>query len=280
MKKDILGDVFENRFGEKFKAVEKIKGAPRYKVVFLETGYEFIAYKHNIKNGAVVDKSKKDALCKYKIGQTITNEINQKVTILDVKVEPRKSDPNKTRNFIKIIFESGYEVWCNPDTFMRGTIKDYLSPSVSGVGCLGYVENIKGRLRDMKEYRIWEGMILRCSDSYHLSGRHKSYEGVTCCERWKRFDYFLEDVVNLEGYDLWKEFHKNNPNIKNVYELDKDTIILDNKIYSPETCRFIHKSLNAAFTNYASDKTKEKVLKQLELGGINIEETFDDKYLN
>lgn len=57
------------------------------------------------------------------------------------------------------------------------------------------------------------------------------YSEVEVCDRWKHFSNFLEDIKELEGYDLYVE----NPH---KYSLDKD-IIGNGKLYSKDTCMFV-----------------------------------------
>ena len=73
---------------------------------------------------------------------------------------------------------------------------------------------------------------------------YKNYGGigVTVCERWKRFDYFLEDVCKLPGYDEEK--------IKQgKLTIDKDIIDRSKLLYSPETCCFVSRSQNSTEAN-------------------------------
>lgn len=84
-------------------------------------------------------------------------------------------------------------------------------------------------------YNIWSGILRRCFDEKH--NRYK--ETTKICERWLCFDYFLEDVVNLEGWDSEKF------KLKQI-QLDKDKKQFDNnvKIYSPNTCMWLDKNNN------------------------------------
>lgn len=263
-----IGEIHESKSCGKFELIEFLghpkQGQARYRVKFLNTDFITEAYYNNIKVGSVMDKTLSHPNTKYKKGQVLINGKGKQAEILEVTHEPRKSNNNRDRTFLLIkMLDTGYVTKCNPDHFLKSKIKDFLFPTVLGVGILGYVEHLEGRLRDMKEYRIWEGIIHRYyQDDYET--KNKSYETAFICERWKRFDYFYEDVKNIKGYDMWKKFHEDNPNTKNVYEFDKDTLILGNKTYSPETCRFLHKSINAGFTSWASEETKLNLLKTIE----------------
>ena len=88
-----------------------------------------------------------------------------------------------------------------------------------------------------KLYRIWYNMNDRCYNINHM--RYKSYGlvGVTVCDEWKSFDSFLNSIVNVQGYDA-KSI------IDGIIHLDKDSIDIDNKVYSPNMCVFISKIEN------------------------------------
>lgn len=82
-------------------------------------------------------------------------------------------------------------------------------------------------------YQAWKSMIERCySEKYKK--RQQSYANCKVCEEWKFFSNFkrwFSDPKNgyIEGY-----------------QLDKDLLVLGNKIYSPETCCFLPREINSA----------------------------------
>lgn len=113
-----------------------------------------------------------------------------------------------------------------------GEVKDYFSPSVFNVGCLGYAFGYAKRNESRRLYYTWRGMIRRCYDPTYSKYKWYGEKGVTVCNRWHRLDYFIEDIVNLPGYD--KERFENGE-----IELDKDLINYERKEYSPETCSLV-----------------------------------------
>lgn len=152
------------------------------------------------------------------------------------EVEPKYDKNGKLVRKILIRFESGYET----ETFLSKLsdnvpipIKDCLSPSVYGVGCVGYADPVLHE----SMYKRWSSMLARCYDP--TNHRYNAYggAGVTVCTRWLRFDLFLEDIVNLPGYQDMID----NPHIQ--YQLDKDIrqqgIPTNQKVYSPETCMWV-----------------------------------------
>ena len=78
-------------------------------------------------------------------------------------------------------------------------------------------------------YAVWRDMLKRC-----LSVKHKNkcpaYADVICCNEWLVFSNFKSWMEQQD----WEGKH-----------LDKDLLVYQNKVYSPETCVFIPQELNS-----------------------------------
>lgn len=100
------------------------------------------------------------------------------------------------------------------------------------------IKNVCDENKKLKpSYRIWYNMLARC----YGKSKPNNYEKCYVCEEWLTFSYFQEWF--LENYiEGW--------------QLDKDILIKGNKVYSPQTCCFVPKEINMAFTK--SDKTRGK----------------------
>ena len=76
-------------------------------------------------------------------------------------------------------------------------------------------------------------------------------KGVTVCDRWKCFAYFLEDIKHIEGYDEEKFY-------ANKLDLDKDikqiNVPVNQKVYSLDTCMFVDKHINRSATTRVPTK--------------------------
>lgn len=121
----------------------------------------------------------------------------------------------------------------------RGQIKNPYHPSVFVVGYFG-VGNYKAKInnKNTEVYNTWCGMLRRCYDSkYHM--KRPTYIGCSVHPDWHNFQVFAE----------WFE-----ENYIEGYQLDKDILIKNNKIYSPETCCFVPSDINNIFTK--SDKRR------------------------
>lgn len=115
------------------------------------------------------------------------------------------------------------------------TVKDRYAKDVCGVACIG---NAK-KTENLKEYTLWKNMIERCyrpsNNHYYLYGK----KGVKVCDRWLCFEYFLDDLPSIDGYDYNKFYN-------GEIQLDKDKkqINCTNKVYSIDTCTFISSEEN------------------------------------
>lgn len=122
---------------------------------------------------------------------------------------------------------------------VNGThVTDHLYPTFAGVGMLGYAKTSDNH----KLFVIWSGMIDRCYNKNNHAYKNYGAVGVTVCERWKRFDYFLEDAKKLKGYNEQKL-------LKGELCVDKDIIDRSKMMYSPETCCFVTRSENSTDAN-------------------------------
>ncbi len=87
-------------------------------------------------------------------------------------------------------------------------------------------------------YEKWKSMLDRC---YFQKGvtRHKAYVDCYVCDEWLTFSNFKSwmETQDWEGK-----------------QLDKDLLLLGNKVYSPETCCFIYADLNVSIAKTKAGK--------------------------
>lgn len=78
-------------------------------------------------------------------------------------------------------------------------------------------------------YKIWARMLERCySSDYHI--KKPSYKGCYVCNEW----------LTLSNFKKWCD-----ENYIEGYVIDKDILVRGNKLYSPDTCRFIPVHINS-----------------------------------
>lgn len=96
---------------------------------------------------------------------------------------------------------------------------------------------INGKQTECPFYRCWKAMITR-GYSAKWKSRWVTYVGCSVCDEWHSFMAFR---VWMQKQD-WKG-----------KELDKD-LIGDGKLYSPENCVFVSRSLNVLFTDRSAKR--------------------------
>lgn len=161
---------------------------------------------------------------KKRLGETNVNRFGSIMTIVNYN----------NANSLCVEFEQGNHVYTTYKDFKSGNVKNIYDRSVYGVGYigLGYYKPTVNK-KKTKEYKAWSSMMQRC---YDLK-RHKdrpTYKGCKVVEEWHNFQVFAkwynDNYYEVEGQKMC---------------LDKDIIIKGNKIYSPETCIFVPKSINS-----------------------------------
>ena len=128
-----------------------------------------------------------------------------------------------------------YKKEVRKDYILEGKIINPYYPSLYGVGYLGNATYKNNEY----EYEKWKHMLSRCYNQKDKKYKNYGYIGIYVCERWKCFEYFLEDFTKIEGY---KKDEKQS--------LDKDIkAISESKYYSLETCCLVPISQNSKEMN-------------------------------
>lgn len=81
------------------------------------------------------------------------------------------------------------------------------------------------------EYELWKNMLARCHSPV-MNKLRPRYVGCSVSENFKNFQWFAEWCNNQIGF--------NQPD----FQLEKDILFKNNKIYSEDTCRFVPRTLN------------------------------------
>lgn len=147
---------------------------------------------------------------------------------------------NGTFDVLVKFLNTGLEKSFRLSNIKIGSILDPMSPSVYGVGYFGvgkYTSRPDGGGPQFIYYKRWKGILQRCYDEKYSEYKNYGAKGIVICEEWKNFQNFAK-----WWHDNWKEY------MDNTWELDKDILEKESKIYSPETCCFIPSVINIAFT--------------------------------
>lgn len=128
---------------------------------------------------------------------------------------------------------TGYKTKARKCDIINGKVRDRMHPSMYGIG-FDTGEKYKTRRSKgyfSKAYTTWKNMLKRC---YGKSERekHKSYDSCFVSTEWHNFQNFAE----------W--FEVSYPKIDGDWQLDKDKLSGESKVYSPSTCCFISRKEN------------------------------------
>ena len=175
-------------------------------------------------------------LIKSIVGREYENKYGHKFIVL--------SQIKYQRLIIKF-FKTGFEREACYSQILEGTATDDLEPSVYGIGITGYAKWINHKIA----YGKWKNMISRCYNIADKQYKRYGEKGVTVCDRWLRFDYFLEDLFILDGYD--RELFNDG-----LLQLDKDIkqFKKENKVYSKDTCCLVSAKNNSKYRVYSIQK--------------------------
>lgn len=126
---------------------------------------------------------------------------------------------------------------------------------VCGVGINDYEGDVRINRIAMKSYGTWKSMLERCYSIVSYKVR-PTYIDCLVCDEWLLFSNFKQwfDENYIEGFDL-----------------DKDILVEGNKVYSPDTCRFVPHYINSLVLNSRASRCEMPigVFKKLSKGQIN-----------
>ena len=169
-------------------------------------------------------------------GDTYTQELYGVLEVLEY---------HTSRRVLVKFLSTGSTRWSKKAHIVNGRVKDYYMPRVFGVGFFG--EGKYSQVKDKKAYTAWQMMLRRCySEEYLL--KFPTYRGCSVCKEWHNYQTFADWY-----YDFYIE----------GYSLDKDTRVLGNKCYSPDTCWFISAADNAIFANNTNHSFNTQLQEEL-----------------
>ena len=104
---------------------------------------------------------------------------------------------------------------------------------VCGVGVNDLTGPVYKNGSNLKFYDTWIHMLNRCySEKYQT--KKPTYRGCSVCDGW----------LLLSNFKVWFD-----ANYRDGMSLDKDILVQGNKVYSPETCRFVPGYVNTLLTD-------------------------------
>lgn len=170
---------------------------------------------------------------------------NNKGTLMEITAFNSKNDIR-----VRFLDEHGVEVNATYCNFKRGCIKNPYDISVYGVGYVGvgpYRTKIDGH--QTTEYIIWVGILQRCY-SKKWSYKYPSYYGK--CE-------VADEWLNFQNFAAW--YNRYFYNVPKRLHVDKDILVMGNRIYAPDKCLLVPQRINMLFM---SRRTDDEYIKHIE----------------
>lgn len=132
-----------------------------------------------------------------------------------------------------------------------------LSQHEATVCGIGYVGSNYNKKTDKRLYARWNNIIQRCYNPNAVNYSYYGEKGVIVASEWHDFSNFKEWFLN-NVYDIGNE----------TIVVDKDILVPNNQIYSPDTCLLVPISFNSIFAglNEYSNKSQKKATNK---GGIS-----------
>lgn len=223
-----------NSCGEFFLTGEtkKENNITKNKIYFVKTGFETWARMSEINSGKV-----RDLL--YPVHHYFNVVLKSNNYGNFILLKQFRFNENKKRNEYLVKFiDTNYETYVSKKEIDTRMIKDPTLKKIFGIACLGK----KTKQDNPQLYAIWFSMLNRCYNKENPQFKWYGEQGVFVDEEWHIFENFLNDVVELEGYD------KNKLNNKQL-NLDKDKKQMNckNKKYSKETCCWLSPKENMQY---------------------------------
>ncbi|WP_425204005.1 hypothetical protein [Priestia megaterium] len=184
----------------------------------------------------VVNVEQKERKKASRIGEVGVNTLGSVMEIIEYR---------SAKEVVVRFKESKYETTASYNQFRIGKVKCPYDKSIYGRAYLGEgdykVRDENGKITIA--YRYWYSMLKRCYSNNFHNRKQKTYVGCRVADEWLCFQtfgkWFDENYYTIDGERT---------------ELDKDLIIPNNKLYSPDTVVFAPKRINLLI----GKKTKNK----------------------
>ena len=109
-------------------------------------------------------------------------------------------DYQNSRHVLVRFLDTNYQKVVRMDAIYNGEVRDYLKPSICGVGIIGDKYPVAVGRVSVREYSIWAGMIYRCYNPLSLA-RDPTYVGCGVSTNFAYYPYFYEWCHNQIGFN-------------------------------------------------------------------------------
>ena len=138
-------------------------------------------------------------------------------------IKELEKDKNYHRRYLIEFIEYPYKKVIARSELRSKKIRNPYYPIIHDIACQGEKYNSKHFL-----YSRWRSMIKRCYEDKDKNYKSYGGRGVRVCDRWLCFENYVDDALDINGYD--------ESLVKcGILNLDKD-IIGDGFIYDKKSC--------------------------------------------
>ena len=166
------------------------------------------------------------AMSSIEIGQVFKTNQGGSFTVVEINgysnIVIEHNDTYKHRQIVRL------------QRIATGEIKNPWFPSLCGVGFVGvgYYD-----CKDKDAVKLWRACIVR-SNCIKTKTRQPCYQDVTIDEKWHNFQNFAKWFYSQPYY-------------QKGFQLDKDILIKNNKVYSESSCVLVPQEINKLFIEKA-----------------------------
>lgn len=241
-----IGAILDSNCSGKFIVLEDLGMIGKYRgarIKFIKTGNIYDVLWDNAKKG----KAKDPDNFNNKISDTIyeSNYYGEFIIIDDYGLFGNNSSRDVKIKFIR----TGSECIVEYKSVLCGNVKD---PAFENAFEARKVLGPR-RMRDINYSlkRIWNGIKQRCYNINDNSYETYGAKGVKMCDEWLNFETFKHDAQLLPGW-----INKYNDPL--MYHIDKDLLQYNipshEKVYSKNTCIWLHRDINSGIINGYTDE--------------------------
>lgn len=137
---------------------------------------------------------------------------------------------------VKLVFEDEYkaEIISEYKLVKNGTVSNPYDKTIYNIGMIGNTSTKNNGIQK-ESYKAWKRMLERCYDEKHRD-KYITYKDCSVCDEWLLFENF-EKWFDVNYYFIDNQ----------IMEVDKDILIKNNKIYSPNTSIIVPHEINYLF---------------------------------
>lgn len=175
--------------------------------------------------------------------KTTAQFISEAIAVHGDKYDYSNTEYKNSRTNVNITCPIHGEFYQKPNAHLygNGCLRCHIETTKTLIYGVGYNDLLYTKGQPF--YKHWFAMLSRCYQQ-HKNDRNDSYKNCSVCEPWH----------TLSNFKAW--FEKPDNGYRSGYHLDKDILVKNNTIYSPETCCFVPPRINTLMIKGKSRRTK------------------------